>query len=118
MIKFKGRSALKQYLPKKPTKRGIKVWVLADSSTGYFSQLDVYTGKKGGRSEGGLGKRVVKELTKEFQNRWHRVFFDNFFTCKALICDLEAVGIYGIGTARSDRNHFPTDLKNAELHNR
>ena len=28
MIKFLGRSTLKQYMPKKPIKRGIKVWVL------------------------------------------------------------------------------------------
>ena len=59
MIKFQGRSSLKQYLPKKPIKRGIKVWVLADSSNGYFSRLEVYTGKKGDRVEEGLGARVV-----------------------------------------------------------
>ena len=45
MIKFQGRSCLKQYMPKKPIKRGIKVWVLADR--GYFSRLEVYTGRKG-----------------------------------------------------------------------
>ena len=37
MLKFQGRSALKQYMPKKPIKRGIKVWVLGDRSNGYFS---------------------------------------------------------------------------------
>ena len=31
MIKFQGRSSLKQYIPKKPVKCGIKVWVLEDS---------------------------------------------------------------------------------------
>ncbi|ERL91043.1 hypothetical protein D910_08385 [Dendroctonus ponderosae] len=31
MIKFKGRSALKQYMPKKPIKQGYKIWALADS---------------------------------------------------------------------------------------
>ena len=31
MIKFQGRSSLKQYMPKKPVKHGIKVWVLGDS---------------------------------------------------------------------------------------
>lgn len=30
MIRFKGRSTLKQYLPQKPIKRGFKVWVRAD----------------------------------------------------------------------------------------
>ena len=32
-------------MPKKPVKRGIKVWVLGDSETGYFSKFDDYCGK-------------------------------------------------------------------------
>ena len=40
-----GRSAMKQYLPKKPVRRGFKVWVVADSSNGYFLDIDVYVGK-------------------------------------------------------------------------
>ena len=42
MIKFKGRSSLKQFMPKKPIKRGYKVWVLADKS-GYASKFEIYT---------------------------------------------------------------------------
>jgi len=118
MIKFQGRSSFKQYMPKKPTKRGIKVWVLADSTNGYFSRLQIYTGKKGNKPEQNLGSRVVKELTSDFQHRWHHVFFDNFFTSKQLLCDLEAVGLYGCGTARKDRKHFPSHLKQAKLHSR
>ena len=38
------------------------------------------------------------------------MYFDNFFTCKALLCDLEQLKTYGIGTARTDRKHFPEDL--------
>lgn len=34
MIPFKGRYVLKQYMPKKPTKWGYKVWCLCDSYTG------------------------------------------------------------------------------------
>ena len=56
MIKFQGRSSLKQYMPLKPTKRGIKVWVLAGSTNGYFSRFEVYTGK-GDSVEKGLGAR-------------------------------------------------------------
>ena len=58
MIKFQGRSSLKQYMPLKPVKRGIKVWLLADSRNGYFSKFNVYTGK-GATAEKGLGMRVV-----------------------------------------------------------
>lgn len=43
MIKFHGRSTIKQYMPLKPIKHGIKVWVLADSHTGYFHSMKVHT---------------------------------------------------------------------------
>ncbi len=41
MIQFQGWSSLKQYLPMKPVKRGIKVWVLA-TSKGYFCNMQVW----------------------------------------------------------------------------
>ncbi len=69
MIPFKGRSTLKQYLPMKPVKRGIKVWVLADSKTGYASSLEVYKGKDGSKSDDGLGATVVKRLCKDIKQR-------------------------------------------------
>ena len=48
-------------------KWGIKVWVLADSHNGYFSQFEMYTGKKGNTAEKDLGTRVVKALTAELK---------------------------------------------------
>ena len=35
MTKFTGTSTLKQYMPLKPVKQGIKVWALADSHNGH-----------------------------------------------------------------------------------
>ena len=46
MIGFKGRFFLKQYLPGKPTKWGIKAWGLADSANGHLPKCDIYKGKK------------------------------------------------------------------------
>ena len=46
MIGFKGRFFLKQYLPVKPTKWGIKAWGLSDSANGYLLKCDIYKGKK------------------------------------------------------------------------
>ena len=37
MIRFKGRSIIKQYLPMKPIKRGIKVWMWAEAENGCVS---------------------------------------------------------------------------------
>ena len=45
MIGFKGRLSWIQYMAKKPTKWGIKVWVAADSANGYVWNFHLYTGK-------------------------------------------------------------------------
>jgi hypothetical protein len=58
MIKFKGRSSLKQYLPSKPIKRGYKVWCLANFVTGYSYNFDIYNGKRENR-QGTLSEDVV-----------------------------------------------------------
>ena len=104
-------------MPKKPTKRGIKVWVLGDSNNGYFSKFDVYTGRKETR-ECGLGAHVVKKLTEDLKQKNHHVFFDNYFTSYKLMEDLEKEGILACGTARKDRKEFPSALKNPGLKKR
>ncbi len=63
----------------------------------------LYTGRKEGGIEKRLGTAVVLRLTKDFHDKWHRVYFDNFFTSKALLCSLESVGVYGCGMCRRDR---------------
>ena len=111
MIPFKGRSSLKQYLPKKPVKRGIKVWALADGQNGYMSQFQVYTGKTGNTPETGLGGKVVMSLSEAYQNTFRHVYFDNFFTSPSLLIDLAKVGLYGCGTLSTKRKGFPPTLK-------
>ena len=97
-------------MPKKPIKRGIKVWVLGDSQTGYFSKFEIYCGK-GSSPEKNLGTRVVKTLTEPLKGKFHHVYFDNFFTNEQLMTELEEDGVYACGTARKDRKGFPEQLK-------
>ncbi|CAG4996426.1 unnamed protein product [Parnassius apollo] len=82
MIRFKEISSLKQYMPAKPIKRGFKVWVRADSSTGYVYEFQIYTGKNDDSTpEFGLGSNVVKSLSKSLIEEEVTVHlaFDNFF---------------------------------------
>ena len=44
MIGFKGRLGFIQYMPQKPTKWGMKAYVLADAHTGYIYNWHLYTG--------------------------------------------------------------------------
>ena len=87
MIKFTGRSTLKQFMPMMRVKRGINVWALANSHNGYFHKFQVYTSKEGS-GEKQLGQRVVKDLTQHLKGRNHHVFFNNFFTSEKLLRDL------------------------------
>ncbi len=111
MIPFKGRSSLKQYMPKKPVKRGIKVWTRAEALNGYISAFEVYTGKKGNAVEKALGAKVVKTLTEELYNTYRHVYFDNFFSSVDLQLDLFRAGLYSCGTLRTNRKGFPAALK-------
>ena len=79
MIKFKGRSSMKQYMPMKPIKRGFKVWMRADAKNGFVSEMDIYVGKKGKKVETGLGRRVVESLTEKLSGKLYHIYFDNFF---------------------------------------
>ena len=111
MIPFQGQSSLKQYLPNKPVKRGIKVWCLADSTNGYVQNFDVYTGKGSNSSEGTLGSRVVLMLSDHLKHKNHHMYCDNFFTSPSLFKELLERGTYACGTVRQNSKGFPSDLK-------
>ena len=72
LIKFNGRLSFKQYMPKKPNKFGIKVWMLADSETYFVPRFQIYLGEQTAENadendaEGarGLGFKVVDFLGK------------------------------------------------------
>ena len=58
MVKFKGRSLLKQYQALKPIKCGFKIWCIADSTNGYVGNFIVYI-KSGEGPTTDLGYKVV-----------------------------------------------------------
>lgn len=66
MTKLKGRSSLEQYMPLKPIKRGIKIWIRSDSKSCYVYDFDIYQGKSDGNDcEGGtFSERVVNKLLR------------------------------------------------------
>ena len=118
MIAFKGRLAFRQYMPAKPVKYGIKVWMAADSSNGFVVNHHVYLGKENDRvRENGLGYEVVMDLISPFYNQNYHVYFDNFFASPKLMEDLLNEGTYACSTVRIDRKGLPpcsrTKLKRA-----
>lgn len=116
MVKFKGRSSLKQYMPKKPIKRGFKVWARCDAVSGYMYYFEIYTGKGDSVECEGLGYNVVMKLCNGLPNNT-LVAFDNFFTSCNLMEDLYNKGIYAVGTVRSDRKDLPPIMKRTQPKN-
>ena len=94
MIPFKERLHFKQYIKDKPTKWGIKVFVLADSKNGYVYQIQIYAGKNSELSthEQGLSTKVVFELLEGLENKGYKVFIDNYCTSPHLFLVLHVKG--------------------------
>ncbi|KAF0043668.1 hypothetical protein F2P81_005005 [Scophthalmus maximus] len=81
MVPFKGRCSFHQYMPKKPAKYGLKLWVACDAKTSYAWRLQAYTGRPDASAtarERNLALRVVLDLTQGLEHRM--VTCDNFFT--------------------------------------
>ena len=114
MIKFKGRSSVKQYMPKKPIKRGIKSWVRADSHNGYICDFQIYCGKEGD-SGTNLGTRVVTSLSETLKHQYYHLYFDNFFSSVDLMETLLHDGIYACGTYRKDTRGLPPTVVHTKI---
>lgn len=110
MVKFKGRCSLKQYMPKKPIKKGFKIWARCDAKTGYLYQFQIYTGKVDGIENEGLGYNVVMKLSKNLPMNT-LLAFDNLFTGCNLLEQLYDKHIYAVGTVRSNRKDLPETMK-------
>jgi len=82
----------------KPVKRGIKVWVRADTENGFVSEIRVYTGKQDGVPEHRLGYKVIHELTRPLVAKNYHIICDNFFTSVGLAEDLLKDKLYLCGT--------------------
>lgn len=106
IIPTKGRSGLRQYLPKKPNKWGIKVWARCGAS-GIVHQFEIYTGKGSADNDDPLmlmGGNVVLRLLSEVPERQrYKIFFDNFFSSVPLMKRLKEKGYLAAATLRQDR---------------
>ena len=68
MIAYKGCLSFRQFMPAKPTKYGIKVWMAAAAKNGCISNFAVYLGQaeNNHRRIHGLGYDVVMKMTAPF----------------------------------------------------
>ena len=112
MVKSKHRSGIMQYMKDKPTKWGLKLWVLADSKNGYTVDFNVYMCKEAAKetSEHGLGYDVVMTLMGPYLDQGYHLYLDNFYTSMQLLTDLFQRRTCAVGTAKLPRKRLPCML--------
>ena len=115
MIGTRCRISFLQYLPQKPAKFGIKVFVNSEAKTGYVLTSQGYTGKTDTDDDSkGLAHRVVMELVQPFLRKGHWVFTENFYMSPALYIDFLKHKTYATGTIRSNCKNFSQILKDPQ----
>ena len=116
MVKSHHRSGFHQFIKDKPTKWGIKLWVLADSANGYTVDFNIYIGKAAGQNIGehGLGYDVVMRLMDPYFGLGYHLFVDNFYSSVTLFKHLYNRGVLATGTILEQRRSFPPALKNSK----
>ena len=107
IISTKGRSSLKQYLPKKPNKWGIKVWARC-GVLGIIYDFEVYTGNSDKNETDNdklfMGGNVVHRLIRTLEkDKNYEVYCDNFFSSINLMLKLKEECSWAIATVRRDR---------------
>jgi hypothetical protein len=115
MIPTKNRLAIKQYIKSKPTKWGIKSFMLCEGDTGYIINAEIYTGKAEMPEKilGAVGNTVVRLLTScELDNKAHVLVMDRYYNSVTLADYLlNVLHTCVVGTVMINRKHFPKSLK-------
>ncbi|KAF4517452.1 hypothetical protein B566_EDAN004490 [Ephemera danica] len=111
LLPYRGRCGFRQYMPSKPDKYGIKVWVATDSDTYYPLNTRPYLGREGNERAVGLGSQVFTTLTEPYYNTGRNVTCDNYFTSLALAKHLGEKGLTLLGTVKKNKKFLPEEFK-------
>ena len=111
LLGFRGRCPFKQYIPTKPDKYGIKIWICADVKTYYIYNCMPYLGRQPGElRQENVGAKVVCDLLEPLYNSGRNVTVDNFFASIPLANELLSKKITLVGTLRKNKSEIPAEF--------
>lgn len=119
IVPFKGRLSIKQYLPNKRNRFGIKLFVLCDVATGFIVDFIVYCGASTDIVDPcnlGVGGAVVHSLLEDFFGSNRHLYVDNWYSSPALFKYLHEHGIFACGTVNKKRKGMPVLNSRLQLH--
>jgi hypothetical protein len=114
LMLWKGRLAMKQYIPMKRARFGLKSYELCESKTGYIwnSIVHIGTAMQLLESRDGLkSSRIVLSLIHDLLGKGYCLFTDNWYSSPALFKELSDNQTDAVGTVRLNRQNMPADLR-------
>lgn len=104
LLPLKNRCSLIQFIPSKPDKYGIKLWLLVDATTKYVYNQRPYLGRyeKVERGEQTVGEFAVTKLAEPIFGYGYTLTMDNFFTTLKLAHSLLSQKATIVGTIRGN----------------
>ena len=85
MVAWRGHLSFRVYMPDKPDKFGVKLFMLCDSSNGYCSRFEIYHGANNENpSPKGKIYDLVMRLIVPYLKKGHKLYVDNYYTSPIL----------------------------------
>lgn len=111
LLSFRGRCGFKQYIPNKPSKYGIKLFVLADNDTSYSVKSIVYIGAGTFTDMANLDvpvpTKAVLGLVDCIEGTNRNITTDNYYTSIALARELRSRKLTLVGTLKKNKTCIP-----------
>lgn len=121
-IGFKGKIIFKTYNPKKPTKWGMRLFVLADSNSGYVHSIIPYYGKVTPEvcnlpyPDKSFTSRIVLSLMGSLENvEGYHLFTDKYYNSVDLAQELDKKECHMTGTIIAGRVGNPPQVKQGAI---
>lgn len=114
VVPFQGRLLMKQYIPQKTHKYGVKLFKLC-SDNGYTWNIRVYAGKERNEGTASVPTNVVINLSEGLLNSGRTVVADNYYTSLELANILLDQQTHYIGTLRANRRGNPKEVIQKKL---
>lgn len=120
LVRHRGRTILRQYIPDKKSKYGLKFYKIC-SPEGYTWRFKLYRGKGDTGSNLPHAEAVVLSLMEGLLNEGRTLYIDNFYSSVPLAKGLLQKSTYVCGTLRKNRKFLPQEvigkkLKKGETH--
>lgn len=121
LVPFSGRLGIKQYIPSKKAKYGVKFYKLCERAMGYLYAFRIYEGRDFQLQPpecpaymGTTGK-IVWDLAYPLLKKGYHIYLDNFYTSLPLFRHLYIEKTLACGTSRKNRKGFPQSIVNKRL---